>query len=273
MPKLVVMLRVKNGAPFVHQWLACYEKLADEIVVLDNGSTDGTDVVLKNHPKVVDLISTQGYNEGRDKNLLYNRVRLRQPEWCLWVDIDEIFEPAVTRKHLDRLMSSRLATRFSFRRFHFIDLHHFAASWFRLNYTAGPDRLLWKEHPAGYFEDKILDSPNVKGISGLKLPTTYRIMHLGYVSKDLVEQKAALYNGLIAPEKAYNIQGMYMHNERKLRWHNNRFDPRVMGINALLTTLMMRQWIIKAWRLVRAGAAENVASDMQQDAHTKTKAA
>ncbi len=54
--KLVVMLRVKDGMQFVHEWLHCFEKLADEFVVLDNTSTDGTYEVLKAHPKVVELV-------------------------------------------------------------------------------------------------------------------------------------------------------------------------------------------------------------------------
>ncbi len=41
MAKLVVMIRLKDSLTFIHEWLACYEKLADEIVALDNGSTDG----------------------------------------------------------------------------------------------------------------------------------------------------------------------------------------------------------------------------------------
>ena len=32
MPKLVVMLRVKDGIDFVADWLKCFEKIADEIV-------------------------------------------------------------------------------------------------------------------------------------------------------------------------------------------------------------------------------------------------
>ena len=38
--KLVLLLRVKDGIFFVHEWLSCYEKLVDEIVVVDNGSTN-----------------------------------------------------------------------------------------------------------------------------------------------------------------------------------------------------------------------------------------
>ena len=91
MPKFIVMLRVKDGMLFADEWLRCFEKLADEIVVLDNGSTDGTFELLQVHPKVTDIIRTEGYNEGRDKNLLYEHVRRRKPDWILWVDIDEIF--------------------------------------------------------------------------------------------------------------------------------------------------------------------------------------
>ena len=31
MAKLVMMLRVKDGVFFVHEWLSCFEKLVDEI--------------------------------------------------------------------------------------------------------------------------------------------------------------------------------------------------------------------------------------------------
>src|SRR3954454_1527082 len=124
--KFVVMLRVKYGIAFVDEWLSCFEKLVDEIVVLDNGSTDGTFEILEAHPKVVDIVSTEGYNEGRDKNLLYARVRLRNPDWVLWVDVDEIFEPELTRIDFERLMNTSIYTKYAFRRFHFIDREYFA---------------------------------------------------------------------------------------------------------------------------------------------------
>src|SRR5215217_8060714 len=120
MAKLLIMLRVKDGIFFVHDWLACFEKLVDEIIVLDNGSTDGTYEALKAHPKVVDIVQTEGYNEGRDKNMMYAMARKRKPDWCLWLDVDEIFESSLTRAHLDRLMSSKFVNQYGFRRYHFI---------------------------------------------------------------------------------------------------------------------------------------------------------
>jgi len=246
MPKLVVMLRVKDGMFFVIEWLQCFEKIADEIVVLDNSSTDGTYEVLKAHPKVVDIIRTEGYNEGRDKNLLYNHVRKRAPDWCLWVDVDEIFEPELTRAYFDKLMKSRIVNKFAFRRFHFITREHFAGSWFRLNYSAGHDRIMWRENSSGYFENFIMDSPNVKGIKGLKWPTNYRLMHLGYINKEIVQKKAELYHGMIDASKVQNIQEMYMDNEKKMKWVDSRNSPKVVLLNALLNCLLMRQYYYKA---------------------------
>ena len=247
MSKLVVMLRVKDGIRFVPEWLSCFEKIADEIVVLDNGSTDGTPEALAAHPKVVDLIRTEGYNEGRDKNLLYDRVRRRQPDWCIWVDVDEVFEANLTRKHFDRLMRSKLFKRYAFRRFHFVDNDHFAGSWFRLNYSAGHDRVMWKETPEARFPDLIIDSPNVTGVKGIKLPTNFRLKHLGYISKDLVDKKAEIYRAII-PEKESIFQEMYMRGERPIRWEDRRLHPQVIGINSLLNLLLLRQWTVKAFR-------------------------
>ncbi|HYE55802.1 MAG TPA: glycosyltransferase family 2 protein [Chitinophagaceae bacterium] len=249
MPKFIVMLRVKDGISFVHEWLACFEKLADEIVVLDNGSTDGTYEILKAHPKVTDIIRTEGYDEGRDKNLLYARMRLRKPDWCLWVDVDEVFEPRLTRAHFNKLMNRPFINKYAFRRFHFIDREHFAGSWFRLNYSAGHDRIMWREAPTGYFQNLVLDSPNVKGIRGLKVYTNYRLKHLGYISKEIVDRKFQIYKS-VAPERQ-DLHEMYLHNERRIKWRDERNHPKVLLLNGLLNILLLRQLAHKAyWRAV-----------------------
>lgn len=245
MPKFVVMLRVKDGIFFVQDWLNCFEKIADEIVVVDNGSTDGTYEALKGHPKVVDIIRTEGFNEGRDKNLLYAHVRKRNPDWCLWIDIDEIFEPQLKREDFDKLMKSRSKNKYGFRRFHFVDKEHFAGSMYRLNYSAGHDRIMWREAPEGYFENLVIDSPNVKGIKGLVWNTNFRIKHLGYINKDLVDRKASIYRAII-PEKEATLQEMYMTNERKIKWSDDRKSFKVRAINIFLYLLRLFQYSQKA---------------------------
>lgn len=228
------MLRVKDGILFVEEWLRCFEKLVDEIVMLDNGSTDGTYEILKRHPKVVDSIRTEGYNEGRDKNILYTMMRKRRPDWCLWLDIDEIFEPQLTRAHFDRLMNRKFVNKYGFRRFHFIDGEHFAGSGEYYFYTTIHDRVMWRENKSGYFENKILDSPNVKGIKGLKINTDFRLKHLGYISKELVDKKKEIYLDVIDPGKEASLQKMYLHNETKIKWLDDRNHPDVKSLNAQL---------------------------------------
>jgi glycosyltransferase involved in cell wall biosynthesis len=242
MPKLVVLLRVKDGFSFVHDWLSCFEKLADEIVVVDNGSTDGTFEILQSHPKVVDIARTEGYYEGRDKNLVYAMARKRNPDWCLWIDVDEVFEPNITRKDLNRLMNRKFVNKYGFRRFHFIDEEHFAGSGLYFYLTTIHDRFMWRESPSGYFEDKILDSPNVKGINGLKINTNFRLKHLGYVSKDLVEKKYELYSS-VQPGRSLDMR---LHDEKKIKWYDdhNRFEVR--WLNAQLNWLQFKSLFPRA---------------------------
>ena len=246
MPKLIVLLRVKDGIFFIHEWLSCYEKLADEIVVVDNGSTDGTYEILKAHPKVSSVIRTAVYHEGRDKNLLYNEARKRNPDWCLWVDVDEIFEPQITRLHFDKLMKRSFINKYGFRRFHFIDRKYFAGSWFRLNYSSGHDRMMWRESPKGYFEDFIIDSPNVKGIEGINWRTNFRIKHLGYINKEIVDKKAGLYRTII-PQNENIFQEMYLRNERKIKWNDNRKSIDVTMLNLLLNCILLTHPISKIY--------------------------
>lgn len=242
------MLRVKDGILFAEEWLKRFETLADEIVALDNGSTDGTYEMLKAHPKVVEVVRTEGYNEGRDKNLLYERVRERKPEWILWVDIDEIFEPNLTRNDFDRLMKNPLVNKYAFRRYHFIDNDHFAGSGEYFFYTALHDRVMWRETPAGYFEDKVLDSPNIKGIKGIKLNTAFRLKHLGYVSKDLVDKKRDIYLEVIEKGQEASLQKMYLHNEKKIRWSDDRNSPAVRRLEAELDRIQLKSLIPRGRR-------------------------
>lgn len=215
------MVRVKDGILFIEQWLRCFEKLVDEIVVVDNGSTDGTFEILKQHPKVVDIVKTAGFDEGRDKILVYNLARKRNPDWCLWLDIDEIFEEEITREDLNRLMNQSSYNKASFRRFHFSSSNRFAASIFWLLYSANHDRFLWRESPEGYFLDSKIDNGLIRGITGKTIRTSFRLKHLGYINKAVVDHKATIYRSIV-PEKESTFQKMYLDGVKSRAWISNR---------------------------------------------------
>lgn len=243
-----MLLRVKDSLTFINEWLDRYKDIADEIIALDNGSTDGTLEILRTNSKVVQVLQTEGYNEGRDKNMLYDAARKRHPDWLLWLDADEILEPQVTRADFDKMMSSKIVDRYAFRRFHFIDREHFAGSPYWLRYSSGPDRLLWREKPSGYFKNVILDSPNVKGIGGVKAYTNIRLKHLGYINKALVDKKADTYRQVNGNDSI--IQSMYIHDQKKVRWIDNRKDLQVVALNARLNLLLYKEFIRKGFRKI-----------------------
>ncbi len=196
-------------------------------------------------------MQTQGYDEGRDKNMMYAMARKRKPDWCLWVDVDEIFEPQLTRKHFERLMNNPFIKKYRFRRFHFIDREYFAGSRERLRYSAGHDRMLWKESPTGYFENLIIDSPNVKGIKGLRWNTHFRLKHLGYINKELVDKKAEIYRAII-PEKEETLQEMYLRNEKPVKWVDDRSSLEVIKLNWKLDFIRFNTVIPRAIKKIKA---------------------
>lgn len=254
MPKLVVMLRVKDGISFVQTWLQRQEKLVDEIVALDNGSTDGTYEVLAAHPKVVDITRTEGFNEGRDKNILYAMLRKRNPDWCMWLDVDEIFEPQITRDDLDRLMNRRFVNKYGFRRFHFIDEEYFAGSGDYFNYTCFHDRVMWRDSPKGYFENFVFDSPNIKGVRGIKINSSFRIKHLGYISKELVDKKVEIYQTVISVKDYFYLDRMYLNNEKRIKWNDDRNSADVrkldLRLNCLQFMSLFRRALNKVFKTV-----------------------
>lgn len=190
MPKLVAMLRVKDGILFVRQWLENISKLVDEIVVVDNGSTDGTLGVLQKHPKVVAIERTEGFHEGRDKILAYQLARERKPDWVIWLDVDEIFEDRLSRRKLEKLMSSKLITRYFFRRFHFHnDLQHFEARLDKLIHISRPDRVLWKEQPNAFFSDAWIHNGLIRNVKGIPWVSNLRIKHIRGASRDYTRKK------------------------------------------------------------------------------------
>lgn len=91
--RTVAMLRVEDHAATLPRVLAFLETCVDEIVALDNGSTDDSADLLRACPRVVEL-QRQGFERAVSQNwaALLEMAARRAPDWVLALEGDEIPE-------------------------------------------------------------------------------------------------------------------------------------------------------------------------------------
>lgn len=252
MPKLVAQLRVKDGILFIDEWLENIGALADEIVAVDNGSTDGTYEKLKAHPKVVDVQRTEGFHEGRDKLLLYELARKRNPDWNIWLDVDEIFEKRVTREKLESLMNIRVVSCYGFRRIHFKDdLHHFYAKWIDLLETSKLTRHMWREQTSAHYSGAYVHDGGIYGIKGLKWYSNFRIKHICQINQ-YKKYRTSKYTEALEIDPAnsdlYKEQLNILHDNNYPSWRYYEYPERPIYItiqNFYFTFLMVNIYFIR----------------------------
>ena len=243
MAKLVAMLRVKNGILFAEQWLTRTIELVDEIVVVDNGSTDGTFEILQKHPKVMALERTEGFDEGRDKILAHKLARSQGADWILWLDVDEIFEKRLTRSVLDTMMSANSTTSYAFRLFNFHkDYHHFEARYDKIWQIAGPALRMWKDQPSAYFRNLKIHNGMIMGVSGKMKVSSMRIKHLGAVDKDYLQRKTDIYLSVDPVRSPLYLK----HRDQSVpvwRWYEYHERPLLVCAQiALLSAIYKFEW-------------------------------
>jgi len=191
--KIVAVLRVKNEMPVIEECLAKLSLLVDEIVIVDNGSIDGTLEAYKKFNKVVQVIQTEGFDEGRDKILAHEAAKRRNPDWMLWTDGDEVFENHFTRKQIEKYMNSRY-NKILFRMCNFwLDREHFRIDNKHFIYTLNPQRSMWRNIEGSYFSGRKINNGDIRNTGGKTYISPYRLKHYGYINKEKVRAKYNLY--------------------------------------------------------------------------------
>jgi glycosyltransferase involved in cell wall biosynthesis len=202
--KLVAMLRIKNQIITISECLSRLSDLVDEIVIVDNGSTDGTLEVYGDFKKVVVVKKTKGFDEGRDKVFALELAKERKPDWIIWIDGDEIIEEWVSRKDLDMYMEQNDLYLIKFRMFNFWkskETYRIDGKWF--SYTAAPQRMMWRNVPEAYFDNLPFHNGGIRGVSGKHILSEIRIKHFGYINDDQIITKNRTYKSLEQDKQAF----------------------------------------------------------------------
>lgn len=90
-PTLAVAMIVKNEAKVIQQCLDSVAELADEIVILDSGSTDETEAIARRYTDKF-YVNHEWPGFGRQRQIAQSYV---ESDWILWLDADEVVTPVL----------------------------------------------------------------------------------------------------------------------------------------------------------------------------------
>jgi hypothetical protein len=91
--ELVVVCLVRNGRPYLETFMDHYSALGvRHVVFLDNGSDDGTVEAAQGYENVTVLATDLPYRDYKYVMKQYLIHRFGRERWCLYVDIDELFD-------------------------------------------------------------------------------------------------------------------------------------------------------------------------------------
>lgn len=111
-PTLAVALIVKNEARLLEQCLQSVVKLADEIVILDSGSTDETEAIARRYTDKF-YTNTEWPGFGPQRQLAQSYVNA---DWVLWLDADEVVTEELADSICDVLSQNKNHRIYSLRR-------------------------------------------------------------------------------------------------------------------------------------------------------------
>jgi glycosyltransferase involved in cell wall biosynthesis len=100
---VICLLPVRNGAGHLPAYLKSVSRVCDAVVALDDGSTDETRGFLDEDPLVQLVLSNPkrdsvlGWNDGENRNRLLEASAELQPDWILFLDLDERMDPSDAR--------------------------------------------------------------------------------------------------------------------------------------------------------------------------------
>jgi glycosyl transferase family 2/glycosyl transferase family 1 len=199
-PKLTAGIRVKNAERFAAECLGELSTYVDEIVILDDGSTDKTEAICRSFPKVTRYVKwpKNFFHEGIDRNVVLALAKDTSPDWILLPDIDEVFEERF-KEELPAMMAREDVALYAFLFCHFWRSRtHYRVDgkWGRESHEFPIPRLVRNQPGLCYPVDKALGTAQVRGVTGKCVVSDIRVKHYGHLYEDLSKTKVGLYSSL-----------------------------------------------------------------------------
>ena len=94
-PTLTVLVPVRNGEHQLPAWLASVAEYADDVIALDDGSTDATRRILDESDLVSTVLANPrrptyvGWDDRENRQRLVYAALAARAEWVLFLDADE----------------------------------------------------------------------------------------------------------------------------------------------------------------------------------------
>jgi glycosyltransferase involved in cell wall biosynthesis len=113
MQKLSVVIVCKNGAAVIEETVKSFSGLTDDVLVYDNGSTDGTQEIIKQTTAKLFEGSWEGFGKTKNKANV-----LAKYDWILSLDADEAIEEELKNNLLSLDLSDEMKVyEFKFKNF------------------------------------------------------------------------------------------------------------------------------------------------------------
>jgi len=204
-PKLVAGYRAKIENDFLFdvfkKALTKMSEVADEIVIFDDGSNEKTLKMYSEFPKIVNVHkqTEPTFKEDRDRDKLIQLCKERNPDWFIITDADDILEPKFTREEAVKLMNPVNPHTIEYV-FKFVQIWDYPDKQRQdgvFGRFAGirmvrcmPDNqhIIKTDHPQGFHCNSV---PMYTGMGVSN--THYRIIHLGYFTKEERKRKYDFY--------------------------------------------------------------------------------
>ena len=192
--KIIALMPVKNEAWILDYSLTCLKPFVDEIIVIEDGSTDETRNILLRHK--VKIINKQFKGYGNLRKELLNAGRENKGTHFVFLDADEVFTADLLKDFRNILKKMRPGQKLLF---------NWLAMW-KSPFVFRDDNSVWSNNYKDFvfcdddisdFEDIYIHEPRTPGknkkSNTLKLKEYGGVMHYQFVSWKRFQLKQAWY--------------------------------------------------------------------------------